>query len=484
MSTNKEEQKTSLENQERFFYNVIAEKGWDLYRFYIDVQSGTSDRKREQLKQLIADAKQHKFDVILSKELSRLARNGKLSYEIKDIAEKHNIHIITFDNAINSLEGNIHMFGLYAWVYEQESQRTSERIKVVLSTNAKKGEFQGSIPPYGYKMNKKKLLLSDDDTPGVIKSIFELYMNGVGFDAIARSLSKRGIPTPSQVAQKKNASCFWHGSSIKLILCNPHYTGDLVQGRETTRSVTSYSRHSIPSEQHIVVKNTHTEIISHLMFNTVQELMRSRKKNRTKVKKHLFTNTLYCGDCGTGMWYRQNRRGYICGYYARHGKIACSQRTIKEEDLKELILEDLNKMTQVVNDTGYLNRLSTESQNKQKKLSLSLGKIDDEITTSKSKKNRYLELLADKQITHEEYRDVSDMHQERINALNLKRSELKASLLHDEFALRVSNLRDTINRYSPLTELTEEILHHFVERIDVDKNGSPTVTYRFTILSD
>jgi len=126
VSTDKDEQKTSLENQQRFFFNLMSEKGWELYQFYVDVESGTSSRKRTNLLKLIEDAKAKKFDVILSKELSRLARNGKLSYEIKEIAEKHQIHIITFDNAINSLENNSQMFGLYAWVYEQESQRTSE----------------------------------------------------------------------------------------------------------------------------------------------------------------------------------------------------------------------------------------------------------------------------------------------------------------------------------------------------------------------
>ncbi|WP_068777733.1 recombinase family protein [Paenibacillus sp. FJAT-26967] len=63
---------------------------------------------------MIVDAKANKFDVIMAKELSRLARNGRLSYEIRDMAEQHNLHINTFDNAINTLEGNVHMFGLYA----------------------------------------------------------------------------------------------------------------------------------------------------------------------------------------------------------------------------------------------------------------------------------------------------------------------------------------------------------------------------------
>ena len=484
VSTDKEEQKTSLENQQRFFYNIIVEKGWDLYRFYIDVESGTKDKKRENLRQLIEDAKQHKFDVILSKELSRLARNVKLSYEIKDIAEKHNIHIITFDNAINSLEGNIHMFGLYAWVYEQESQRTSERIKAALNTNARRGDFQGSNAPYGYKLFDKKLYLSDDNTPEIVKSIFELYLGGRGFDSIALSLSKKGYPTPAQVAQKSNAGRYWHGSTIKMILSNPHYTGDLVQGRETTRSVTSHARHSIPAEKQIVVRNTHPAIISHETFDAVQELMKSRKKNYTKVKKHLFTNVLYCSDCGAGMWYRQNRAGYICGSYARHGRIACTHRTIKEKGLTERILFDIHNMAQVINDKEYLSNLAAEAQKKQKQVKQTLNKLEDEINVSKAKKKRYLEMLAEKQITHEEYREVADENQERINELNIKRSGLEASLRHDEFLEKIENLRNKINCFLPINDVTEEILHHFVERIEVDRNGTPRIIYRFSILSD
>jgi site-specific DNA recombinase len=318
----------------------------------------------------------------------------------------------------------------------------------------------------------------------VVKSIFELYLNGKGFDSIARSLSKKGYPTPSQVAEKSNAGRYWHGSTIKTILSNPHYTGDLVQGRETTRSVTSQSRHNVPIEKQIIVKNTHQAIISRETFDAVQELMKSRKKNYTKVKKHLFTNVLYCSDCGTGMWYRQNRVGYICGSYARHGRIACTQRTIKEKGLMERILIDIRNMVQGINDKEYLNNLAAQALKKQKQATQMLNKIKDEINVSKAKKKRYLEMLAEKQITHEEYREVADEHKGRINELNIKRSGLEASLRHDEFLGRIENLRNTINRFLPLHEVTEEILHHFVERIEVNNNGIPTITYRFSILPD
>lgn len=79
VSTNKEEQKQSLENQKELFMNLLSEKGWDLYDIYLDVQSGTKTKKRPQLKRMIEDAKMKKFDIILAKELSRLARNGASS---------------------------------------------------------------------------------------------------------------------------------------------------------------------------------------------------------------------------------------------------------------------------------------------------------------------------------------------------------------------------------------------------------------------
>jgi site-specific DNA recombinase len=484
VSTDKEEQKASLENQQRFFYNIISERGWDLYNFYVDIESGTNDKKRKNLKRLIEDAKERKFDVILSKELSRLARNGKLSYEIKDIAENNNVHIITFDNAINSMDGNIHMFGLYAWIYEQESQRTSERIKAALFTNAKRGNFKGSNPPYGYKVVNKKLIPSGDVTTENVKRIYSMYLAGMGFDAIARNLSKELQPTPAQVAKKKNAGQYWLGSTIRNILTNPHYTGDLVQGRETTRSVTSSKREKVPLEKQVVIKNAHPSIISYNDFETVQQLIQSRKCNITKPNKHLFTNLIYCKDCGTGMWYRHNREGYICGKYARHGAIACTHRTINEQSLKSKILADISKMETLINQPNFLDEVTKKSKKNINNAKKSIDNINQEISKLKMKKKRYMELLVEDILTHEEYRDTANTLQEEIILLKGKRSEHKATLQENNLPKKISYLRDLINLYSPLNDVTKEMLSYFVNRIEVDKNGVPKIHYRFSFLND
>jgi site-specific DNA recombinase len=86
------------------------------------------------------------------------------------------------------MEGNSHMFGLYAWMYEQESQRISDRVKVAYLNDARRSNFRGSVAPYGYSVNDKRLCLRDDYTHEVVKRIFREYLEGAGCDSIAKGL--------------------------------------------------------------------------------------------------------------------------------------------------------------------------------------------------------------------------------------------------------------------------------------------------------
>lgn len=209
------------------------------------------------------------------------------------------------------------MFGLYAWMYEQESQNTSNRVKETLKTRAKNGLFKGSNPPYGYEVRDGKLYIRNDETPNIVRRIFREYLEGNGRQSIARRLYNEGIPTPAQVAGKSNAGDKWHDSTIKCILTNPHYVGDLVQGRTTTVSVTSKRRKKIPKEGQFIIENAHEPIISREMFDAVQNQLEQRRKYITAPKIHLFTNVLFCADCGTGMWFqKQSRRIHLWGLCA------------------------------------------------------------------------------------------------------------------------------------------------------------------------
>ncbi|WP_018130513.1 recombinase family protein [Effusibacillus pohliae] len=480
VSTNKEEQKGSLVNQKDLFLDFIAKQGWTLYDIYIDVETGTTD-KRPNFQRMVEDAENRKFDCILAKELSRIARNGELAYKIKRVLEDSKIHFITLDGAINTLEGNRDKFGLFAWLYEEESQRTSKRIRMALRQKALNGEFKGSNAPYGYYVENKRLIKRDDETVDAVKTIFSLYLRGMGVEAIAKVLNEKGYPTPSRVAGKKNAGEFWHGSSVLKILKNPHYVGDLVQGRSQVASVTNKKRHEVPEDEWIVVPNTHEPIISREDFDAVQRLLWDRYVPRPKAKKHLFTNYVFCADCGSSLWYLHNRKGYVCGRFKKHGLRACTSHSIKEDALKEQILWDLRDMAKLVVDKNlFLKRFEShwkkEQQDRQKKM---VG-IQRKIESLQNENKKFLKLLAQEVISQEEYRAVVDENQREIQVLQEQLTEIKGILeSHSSNVLMAQRVMSELDRILEFEDLTEELLHRLVKRIEVTDDHRAIVYYRF-----
>ncbi|MFJ7727315.1 recombinase family protein [Neobacillus sp. NPDC097160] len=372
------------------------------------------------------------------------------------------------------------MVGLYAWMYEQESQNTSNRVKETLRTRAKKGLYKGSNAPYGYEVQEGKLVIKDDNTPNIVRRISQEYLSGSGRDSIAKRLYNEGIPTPDDVAGKKNASDKWNDSTIRLILTNPHYVGDLVQNRSTTVSVTSKKRKKVESEKQIIVRDAHIAIIPRDMFDAVQQQMKIRTKYITAPKKHLFTNILFCKDCGTGMWYRSNREGYICGSYARHGKKACSNHLIKENLLKDTVLTDIQKLVKQIDKKQYLNKLEAQSKKSKQNIQKRLEKLDKKLEIIKGRKRKYINMLAEEIITQEEYRENIEANNTEINELVEKKNNLLTAMESEQTADSIEKLKQELLQFLNFDELTPEILHRFINRIEVKDDRTPFIHYRFS----
>ena len=472
VSTDHEEQKQSLDNQRTLFMNLLKEKNWDLYDIYIDVETGTKANKRPELKRLVDDAKNKKFDIILAKELSRLARNGYLSYEIKNLAEIHGIHIMTLDGAINTLSRNTHMFGLYAWIYEQESQRTSERVKSTLRVIAKSGKFNGSIPPYGYYNDNGVLKIKNDFTPDVVRRIFKSYISGKGFDTIAKELIKDEIPTPSMVAGKRNASNLWHGSSVRKILENPHYTGDLVQQREATISVTTNKRKKNDPSEYIIVKNTHEAIISKEDFQLVQKLISERKRKRPYAKKHLFTNIMYCADCGKRMHYKANLKGYVCGSFNKYGYKICSKHKVKENKMIDLISDDLRMFHLNISENEIKKYVKNKSEKFAEYVKKRIWDINKEIERIGLDNTTILRMKIRGKINNEEYKKIIQENNKQINRLRKEITALRTPDYKEVYRMIFEFL------HKPMID--EKIIHRLIKRIEIKEDGNPIIYYRFS----
>lgn len=467
VSTEMETQKTSIDNQIDLFKNYAAEKDWEIVDIYTDKQSGTK-RNRPGLKALINDAKAKKFDVILAKELSRLARNGRLSYELRDICILNGIDIVCLDNSINTLTGNVQNFGLYAWIYENESTISSDRNKKAKQTKAKKGLFIGSNPPYGYYSDKGHLKIRDDITPSIVKRIFNEYLEGTGMDTIAKNFITEKIPTPSQIAKKKNASPLWHATTIKNMLNNRHYCGDLVQNRTETVAVTTAKRRNVEEDQFIIHENTHEPIISKETFMAVKKMLQTRTRTNTAPKKHLFTNILFCEKCQKGMWYKANQKGYRCGGNIKYGDTFCENRkVIREKELKLIITEDLQKLFKAIKDEEFLKTLEKRLNNKKGLIKKEITKISNQATKLRSRKKDYLDMYADQIITREELMEYRKQVDQQIADIEKDKIKFQEQLDKCESEKFVIDLGQRLKEVSFLDDLTPQVLHSMVNKNNV-----------------
>lgn len=478
VSKDKFEQKSSLENQKELFIQYAKQNNYIIEKFYTDIDSGTKFN-RPGLQQLIEDIKNKKFDVIVSKELSRLARNGELSYKLRSIAELHGVDLVTLDGAINTLTGNWDLFGLYAWVYENEAATTSDRLKKMLKTRAMNGLFNGSIAPFGYYCKEGKLFIRNDNTPDIVKRIFEEYISGKGIDSIARDLTKDNIKTPSEIAGKKNAGSVWYGKTIKKLLTNKAYIGNIEQIKESTTSVVSKKRTKNDDSKRILIENTHEAIISKEMFYIVQDLLKSRHKERGHQATHLFTNLLRCADCGKGMHFKKNRKGYVCGTSVRLGKNVCSDHIVREADLSEAILKELNSFINSYSTKTSSKELKSLHKKKVLKFESTIKANEQKLETLNKRKSNALDLLLDKTISRAEYDAYISRYTEEATILSNELIAFKSSL---EILHAPSTLEKIASFEKPkakIDELTPEILNKFIEKIEINEDSSAKIYYRF-----
>lgn len=483
VSTNREEQADSLENQKALFLNEIKERGFDFQDFYVDIESGTTGN-RKSLRKMLEDAEKGLFNVIIAKELSRFARNVELAHKIKRIASRNDIDLITLDGAIDTTKEDDDRikFSLFAAIYEAESYRMSKRVKDVYKTKYQQGKFLGSVPPYGYYVKEQKLYIRNDKTPEIVKEIYNKFLSGWGFDKIARHLTSQHYPTPAEIAGKKNAGLYWQNSTIRKILSNYHYTGDLVQHRETTVDLGEKKRKKLSESEMIIVEDTHEAIISKQDFKRVQELIENRKQKgvgRQKPQKHLFTNILYCNECGKSLWYLNNIKGYVCGNYYKHGKIACSQHKVVEAELENIILNDVKTFAKKVNSHDILKKIQNKAKQQQQKIENKIKRLNHDMQVYKQRKSKLLDYFIDEKISKPDYDQKIQEYDAKIQALGKELFDITNSNNSNDIDT-IDFLKKELNEILQFSNLTKNLLNRLVNKIVVSENGEVVIHYNFS----
>lgn len=208
----------------------------------------------------------------------------------------------------------------------------------------------------------------------------------------------------------------------------------------------------------------------------------SRQRIRPQQEIHLFTNTAFCVDCGRGLHFKKNRKGYVCGNYNKHGKKACSEHFVKEAQLAEIILEDIRSITAKLNLDNVMDSIAKKVSKVSNSTKKRLVKIEKDITDLNNDKVRLTKLLAQSNIKIEDYRLTIEDIDSKLSTLVTEKYELEKSnsASKDTTATDIAKIKKELSYFLQLNELTTEMLHRLVDRIEIKEDGSPRIFYRFS----
>ena len=416
-------------------------------------------------------AKKKEIDVIVFKNSARLGRNQKEALGFVEYLEEQGVEIIFEDEQYNE-----EMFGLYAWFNERRARDDSKNIRRNLRHKIEEGDLLVKAIK-GYNKEGKQLVINKETAP-VVKEIFELYSKSWGYQKIATYLNKKGIATPSQSRNFANAkqTLNWKAQHIVRILDDRRYIGDYVGGHTEKISFKSKKTRVKAPEEWTIIENHHKPIIDKELFEKVQRIRATRKKESDKynngfkfvdVENNLYSGLLYCGRCGTPMYKRKGSSGtrkrpdsYLCKKYSNEGTIkenirenyGCTPHRIRIEYLDQIV-------------NAYIDNLISNPEFKSFVMSHTKAISTNKITLEN-------DLNKSKQILDKLQKQYKQIYEDKLNGLipeflfKDKKQELDKKIKNEE-----SKIKEIEIKLSSLNKLEDKEELIFKAISDIKKEG-------------
>lgn len=298
ISTRKDSQLSSIENQKKLLSQWAEVNGYNLVRFYIDVKSGEYAYLRDEMNQLREDIRLGRVKGVVTKEISRTSRDVMDILELKrEIACYGGFFISIKENYDSRTDDDEFLLVLHAALAQRERKTTASRVKVTQIIKAKEGKTNVPHPAYGYKLSEDgQHLVVNPETAPIYRMIVEKFLEGWGQAKIAKYLNQLGIPS--------KRGCKWCSNAIRTILSNPVYLGITIYNTTTRIRDPSGRQKQVmrPREEWIIREGTHEPLITPEEFEKIQQIIQRRREKDTKEwtcdRKYLGSSILRCAECG------------------------------------------------------------------------------------------------------------------------------------------------------------------------------------------
>ena len=468
--------------------------------------SGTTDDERDDFQRMLSDIKRGRVNCVIVKDLARSFRNySDQGYYLDDWFPRYNVRFISlFHQPLDSYKEPQNMRSIAVPIQgvlnENHCAETSDKVREVFDMKRRNGEHIGSFAAYGYLKdpNDKNALVVDEEAAGVVRDIFQMFLDGMSKNAIVRHLNDHGVLCPALYKQERLGLKYqnpqmsmakrplWCAVTVGSILKNRMYCGDMVQGRYRMKSYKVHVQEIVPQDEWYIVENTHEAIIDRETFDKAQRLlMRDTRTGPQQKKLYLFSGFLKCADCGRAMSRSKvgNAVYYYCRTYKDQSKSACTKHTIKHIQLEAAVLYAIQQQVYLAVDFSK----TIEQINKAPLVKSQSKKLHDAIEQKErelAKIVRYKQAIyqdwKDGEITHSDYRHMKEDYEQQAEALNQVLERLREEQRELENGIDTENpFLTTFRQYQNIEKLTRDVLIELVDHIKVYEGGSISIVFRF-----
>ncbi len=494
----------SIQNQKILLTKYVKEQGYTLVDIYIDDGYTGTNFNRPNFQRMLKDIENGKVNMVITKDLSRLSRDyiGTGEY-VEKWFPAHNVRYVALTDNIDTFldNSNNDIAPFKAILNDMYAKDLSKKIRTALHTMQSEGKWVGGCPPFGYKVDPtdKNHLVTDEIEAPIVKRIFDMFASGIRINKIRDTFNNENIPTFSTTRNRNftrngnngNIYGYWCNTTIKKILQNRLYTGDMIQNR---RSRLSYKYRKIicnPKENWIIVENTHEPIIDKNMFNKVQSLLPKQHQRNDKKELFLLDGLLKCADCGHNISIRARRANgkstTVCNYYRKYNKDfrLCTAHGFDYDTLEQGITNEIKKIIYLVSNDKLESEILKKNKNNNTydTYTKTKQKLEVDIETIKNNlDNMYIDKLQNK-ITEEMYQRI----QEKLNKeISLKKDKLNEI---NEYLEKLNKDEDTFNTIKKeVLEFkdrypTRDIILKLIKNISIHEDGNVDIYFNFKELN-
>lgn len=504
VSTEHEAQLSALENQIDWYKPILAARpDWTLTAQYIDEGiTGTSAEKRPQFMKMIDDARQKKFNMIITREVSRFARNTVDTLQYTRLLKEYGVEVFFINDNIKTFDGDGELrLTIMATLAQDESRKTSIRVKAGQETSMKNGVFYGTGNILGYDRKGKEMVINEEQAK-TVRMIYDMYLSGMGVTAIQYELEKAGRLTATGKTK-------WHASYLSHMLKNSFYCGIITYHKEYTPDYLKQKKiKNYGDIEYLTVKGKHTPIVTEEEFNQVQKIIntKSRKMKNLNKGKHTvgykphttaYGRLMIC-QCGKKFNQRFHTRDgrtdgvdYQCYTSVNRGSIRerekrglsveghCDSPFIqgwKLEMMAEKIFDRYIDNADAVMDLSYsMLEKHIADQEDTPDYTEEIKRKESEIERLSKKRVNLIEMRAEGDIDKELFRERKQEIENRIAILTeeiktLQPDETKQS--PQDYMQKLQELRERLKEYTGFeySVIPESIVEAFIEKIWVSKD--------------